>query len=114
MKNLFKEYLEYPSKAEEKWQMVGFFQAVFLVMLLGIPLLGVAGQIRVVVSLSTSWFIVMGAMVGYPLFILFTLRYWIKLTHNLSLLMYLSSERSEQRKNAKKLSLDDVKATGDK
>jgi hypothetical protein len=101
MKNLFKEYLEYPTKPEEKWLMVGFFQCAFIFLLLALPLFAILGQIQNTIQLSIVWFALMGGVLGWSLAILFTVKYWIKLTHNLSLLMYLSSEKADARRKLK-------------
>jgi hypothetical protein len=97
--NPFKEYLDYPkNETEEKWQLVGFFQAFLVFFIIGMPLLLLSGQIRNVTELSTYWFVLMAVMVGWPLSCLVWLKYLIRLSHNFGVAMYMSSQKSSKKK----------------
>ncbi len=106
MKNPFSRSQDYPkNEAEEKWNFVGFFQASLLFFILLMPLFLLAGQLREVVELSTTWFALLLSMVMWSVSYFFTLRWWIQLSHNFGLMMYRFEQASEKAKKAKLMRL---------
>ena len=102
MKNLFRKNKDHPQPGtEEKWYVVGFFSALLLSFILVMPIFVLTGEIRDVVELSTSWFILMIALIVWVGSWLFTKKWWLNLSHNFGLYMYRASEKTEEKKKKK-------------
>lgn len=98
MLNPFKRNKDYPqTELEQKWNFVGFFSAFLLCFILAMPLLIMSGQLRNVTELSTNWFGLIIGMIAWPTSVLFTLKWWIQLSHNFGLYMYQMEQLSEKK-----------------
>ena len=102
MKNPFKKNKDLPQAgAEEKWYEVGFFSALLLTFILTVPIILISGAIHDVPELSTEWFILMFALVAWPISWFFTAKWWLNMSHNFGLYMYRASEEAEEKKRKK-------------
>jgi hypothetical protein len=102
MINPFKRSKDYPqTELEEKWNFVGLFSAFMAFFILTMPLLFVLGQVRNVPEASLAWFGIMTFSIVWLLFYLFTLRWWLQLSHNFGLMMYQLEQQSEKKRRLK-------------
>lgn len=99
MKNLLKNYIDYPqNELEEKWLMVGFLSGLFLLIIAASPIFIILSQLKSVVYASITWYALLIGILIWCFSVFFTVKYWTRFILNISLLFYLSDKKKKANK----------------